>query len=71
MSPVCLFLVTRMLWKVYVYSSKTESTKSNHKTKFIVVNGSTSLASCICGLFDLISRGRCSLATFGRTSLVA
>ena len=54
-----------------MYSSKTESTKSNLKTKFIVVNGSTSLASCICGLFDLISRGRCSLATFGRTSLVA
>ena len=55
-----------------MFPSKTESTKSNHKTKFIVVNGSTSLlASCICGLFDLISRGRCSLATFGRTSVVA
>ena len=38
-----------------MFPSKTESTRSNHKTKFIVVNGSTSLASYICGLFDVPS----------------
>ena len=64
MSPVCLSLLTLMLWKVYVFPSKTESMKSAHKTNFIVVDGSTSIASCICKFFDLISLGGCSLATF-------
>ena len=68
MSPVCLSLLTLMLQKVYVFASKTESTKSAHKTNFIAaVDGSTSIASCICKCFDLISLGGCSLATFAVT----
>ena len=51
MSPVCLSMLTLMLWKVYVFPSKTESMKSAHKTNFIVVDGSTSIASCICKFF--------------------